>query len=474
MHKWGGSNLCRLLSKNILIIDVCLKLTAFFRRLFIHNARTSQLTLLSTLAIVLSITPGAGLWAQDVPLRCASGEELQSISFTGFDSGLQSWTPGRHDVAKPSTFDSEDWTVTGNLPEERAGMAAFVANIDEGDCASDDESGALNLDSPPIVIPASAEVPQISFHHWYHTEYGWDGGNLKISVNNGAFTLIPASAIEFGAYNDTLFPALDEFEVEYNTNPLAGEDAYTGPEEGESETGWELVRVNLQGIAEPGDTIRLRLDFGVDACDGEVGWYVDDVEVYNCVEANPATSLKLVKRVVNDNGGTAQASSWTLRATGPTTISGPGPTVSSGDGFQPGTYTLSESGGPPGYLATGWSCSGGDLVDADSLVLEDGDNATCTITNNDIAAGHQINFGHAGAWYFPDTSGQGQFIDIEPQQQFMFIGWFTYTEADSEDPLEQDWLTAEGFYSGNTAELTLYETSGGEFDGPQAVQPEGV
>ena len=81
----------------------------------------------------------------------------------------------------------------------------------------------------------------------------------------------------------------------------------------------------------------------------------------------------------------------------------------------------------------------------------------------------QINGGHSGAWFNPDTSGQGQLIDVVPETQFMFISWFTYTDDASDNPNEQQWYTAQGNYSGNTAELDLFETLGGKFDDPQAV-----
>ena len=79
----------------------------------------------------------------------------------------------------------------------------------------------------------------------------------------------------------------------------------------------------------------------------------------------------------------------------------------------------------------------------------------------------QINAGHAGAWFNPDTSGQGQLIDVVPESQYMFLAWFTFTAAASNNPDEQHWYTAQGNYSGNTAELILYETLGGQFDDPQ-------
>jgi|GEM_PF-1925729 hypothetical protein len=100
--------------------------------------------------------------------------------------------------------------------------------------------------------------------------------------------------------------------------------------------------------------------------------------------------LTLDKIVVNDNSGTAQPSAWTLKAAGPTSISGPGASghtdVVSGPNFKAGTYTLSESAGPAGYTASQWSCvkNGGAPVLGSSITLANGDKATCTITNDDV------------------------------------------------------------------------------------------
>ena len=79
----------------------------------------------------------------------------------------------------------------------------------------------------------------------------------------------------------------------------------------------------------------------------------------------------------------------------------------------------------------------------------------------------QINAGHSGAWYNPATSGQGQLIEVVPEEQFMFLAWFTYTDLASDSPYEQHWYTAQGNYSGSTADLILHETLGGQFDSPQ-------
>ena len=95
-------------------------------------------------------------------------------------------------------------------------------------------------------------------------------------------------------------------------------------------------------------------------------------------------SLTLVKQVVNDNGGSAVASNFTLTASGPTSISGPGG-VSSGASFSAGTYALSET-AVPGYTAGSWSCTGTGTQNGASITLGLAQSATCTITNNDEPA----------------------------------------------------------------------------------------
>lgn len=95
-------------------------------------------------------------------------------------------------------------------------------------------------------------------------------------------------------------------------------------------------------------------------------------------------SLTLVKAVTNNDGGTNVAADWTLTASGPTGFSGDGD-ASSGADFEAGTYDLSED-GPAGYDASAWDCEGGTQEDGDTITLDLGESATCTITNDDIPA----------------------------------------------------------------------------------------
>jgi len=89
-----------------------------------------------------------------------------------------------------------------------------------------------------------------------------------------------------------------------------------------------------------------------------------------------------------------------------------------------------------------------------------------------------INPGVSDAWFSDLTAGQGFLIVVFPEQGIIFLAWFTYdTERPPEDVLAllgeagHRWLTAQGPYAGDTAELTVYLTEGGVFDSaePPAV-----
>ncbi|HEX5861910.1 MAG TPA: hypothetical protein VFY58_08715, partial [Nocardioides sp.] len=123
----------------------------------------------------------------------------------------------------------------------------------------------------------------LAFEHYVSTESGYDGGNVKVSVNGGAFTLIPAAAYTFNGPSKI-------FDASTNTNPMAGEDGFTGTDGGEIIGTWGTSQVDLTkaGVS-AGDTVRFRFDIGRDGCGGLDGWYVDDIEVATCLGAPVAT-----------------------------------------------------------------------------------------------------------------------------------------------------------------------------------------
>lgn len=106
-----------------------------------------------------------------------------------------------------------------------------------------------------------------------------------------------------------------------------------------------------------------------------------------------SASLKLQKTVVNDNGGTMEAADFQASVTA---IGSEDPENIEWDQeqlFVPGTYTLSES-EVRGYAPRSWDCKNYedpdnpvsyDLGEANNeITLESGDEAICTIVNDDI------------------------------------------------------------------------------------------
>lgn len=217
--------------------------------------------------------------AKNPPPLCTAGTSAKDLfrdNFENGDSSLDRWIRGRSGTT--ADFTPRDWTIASDLPDDRAGKAFFGPNPDIGTCApGGDETAALHLTSPPISIPASNTNLNLTFDHWLATEPGWDGGNLKISVNGGPWQLVQPADFVYNPYNRTLFTA-----GQGNTNPLAGEGAFSGTDGGSVEGSWGRSIVNLSSYAGPQDKVRLRFDIGNDGCTGRFGWYVDDVKVYTC------------------------------------------------------------------------------------------------------------------------------------------------------------------------------------------------
>jgi hypothetical protein len=88
----------------------------------------------------------------------------------------------------------------------------------------------------------------------------------------------------------------------------------------------------------------------------------------------------------------------------------------------------------------------------------------------------RINAGLNDAWYNPDTSGQGFFINVFPGLGAVSLAWFTYdtglppldATANLGDPGHR-WLTAVGPIDGNQVMMEIEMTSGGIFDTPTEI-----
>jgi len=215
----------------------------------------------------------------------ACGADFKGVAFYSedFESGLGDWTLSGENPFGGPTY---DWKTTSVVPGGHESTVALGPDPDEGDCSGDvtDISSANYLDSGDIVVPQDAQAPRLTFDHYIATETGYDGGNLQLSVNGGAFAPVAKAAYSFNG------PGKLASVAEQSTNPLAGEDGFTGTNPGSPFGSWGQSQVDLAaaGVV-PGDTVKLRFAMGRDGCGGVDGWYVDNVTMVSCVEKVTAT-----------------------------------------------------------------------------------------------------------------------------------------------------------------------------------------
>jgi hypothetical protein len=83
-------------------------------------------------------------------------------------------------------------------------------------------------------------------------------------------------------------------------------------------------------------------------------------------------------------------------------------------------------------------------------------------------------FAFSGNWYDPATSGQGITVEINPLNAIAFLAWYTYApNGAAAGAAGQRWYTGESDYTAGarTVSMTLYETTGGQFDAPSTPPP---
>ncbi|WP_107704792.1 M4 family metallopeptidase [Nocardioides allogilvus] len=211
----------------------------------------------------------------NTPALCGEGGTETQVWSEDFEDGLAGWTASQQ-VVFAGGF-GQPWEASSTAPGDHAGGVAFGPAPDRGQCSNGagDFSSRDSITSPSVSIPA-AGAARLSFEHYVSTESGYDGGNVKVSINGGDFMVIPAAAYTFNKPSKI-------FDASTNTNPLAGEDGFTGTDGGEIGGSWGTSQVDLtQAGVKAGDTVTFRFDIGRDGCGGLEGWAVDNVEVATC------------------------------------------------------------------------------------------------------------------------------------------------------------------------------------------------
>ena len=180
-------------------------------------AKTALAVQLRTSPSQCNFTP---LLAQSPPALCSAGSPVALLS-DSFDGGKKAgarWVVGHTGVT--GDFTPTDWGVVTNLPSGRPGYAILGPDPNIGTCeVGGDQSGMVSLESPEVTIPAGATAPRLTFDHWVGTEAGFDGGNVKISVNGGAWRLVAAARLHLQPVHTTLTTAAAGNTTRWPANP---------------------------------------------------------------------------------------------------------------------------------------------------------------------------------------------------------------------------------------------------------------
>ncbi|MDX6371213.1 MAG: trimeric autotransporter adhesin, partial [Nocardioidaceae bacterium] len=257
------------------------------------------------------------LLAKNTPSLCGPGYTTETVYKEDFEDGLAGWTASEElaDVQGPPAGHGAPWVATTGAPGNHPGGVAYGPAPDEGQCdgSADDFSSRDSIAGPTIEVPTgNLRNLRLSFDHYVATEGTVDGGNVKMSINGGAYTLVPTAAYVFNKPNAKLLTL-----AQGNTNPMQNQDAFTGTDGGEARGSWGTSQVDLTAAGvHPGDTVAFRLDVGRDGCGGVDGWYVDNVVLTVCKAASTITATHTPEPVVQ--GSTSQVKVSVRR--GPSTV----------------------------------------------------------------------------------------------------------------------------------------------------------
>ncbi|TYB77049.1 M4 family metallopeptidase [Bizionia myxarmorum] len=204
-----------------------------------------------------------------------------AIFFENWEAGLGNWTLEQL-PENASSWEPRDWEISSSLPQGRLGQAIYATATNIGNCSSSMQNGIIRLESPQISIPTnySSGNFEMTFMHYIATERLYDGGNIKYQLNGtGTWKILPKSAFTTNPYNIRLNRVSAG-----NDNPMAAQDAFSGTDGGSNSGSWGRSTVNLSELNgfSAGSNIKFRFEMGTDGCNGRIGWYVDDISIYNC------------------------------------------------------------------------------------------------------------------------------------------------------------------------------------------------
>ena len=187
------------------------------------------------------------------------------------ESGDKNWT-----VDQLISNGDAYWDITDI--ESKSGIKSFAVGYGNND--STDQ--LLQLKNP---IKIAGTQPVLRFFHKYDTEFGFDGGIVQVSTDNGSNWLDVASQFFKNAYIGL---------IDYSAFRLPNQRAFWG-----KQTRFAGSYIDLSSFI--GQNLLFRFRFATDNNENFVGWFVDDVAVMDMYNYNSRA------RVVTAQKDTASA-----------------------------------------------------------------------------------------------------------------------------------------------------------------------
>ncbi len=157
-----------------------------------------------------------------------------------------------------------------------------------------------SLRTPAYTVPAAGGAMVI--YVWYDSELDWDGFNIKMSVNGGAYNLVTP----IGGY--------DLVEQGYLCDLMISQPYFTG-----ASGAWVPKAVDLTALA--GQSVSFSFDFGSDGSVVAPGAYLDDFTIYDF--ATGPQGCVYTPGDINGNGLPTASTSFTASTTSRASIAPP-------------------------------------------------------------------------------------------------------------------------------------------------------
>jgi hypothetical protein len=156
---------------------------------------------------------------------------------------------------------------------------------------------STRLTCPPVAVTQGGNV-RVSFNHRHSFEGGrWDGGQLQVSVNGGAFVTVPSSSFLQNGYNGTMA---------VNNSELGGQLAFV-EDSANYAAGNFITSVAELGCFSAGDTISVRFlaSFDDNTRAGDPAWELDSVSFSQAAPAGSMANFAVGANAVS--GGSTNA-----------------------------------------------------------------------------------------------------------------------------------------------------------------------